>query len=97
MAGSNRTGLEKTMETRRFSIKPDTPELKALCDAIGRSKANPIMEIALSRFVSRLIVSTMADQRFRTSLSESSAESKAKAKQERIDQLRDELSRLEAE
>lgn len=40
--------LERAMETRRFSIKPDTPELKALCDAIGRAQGNPIMEIALS-------------------------------------------------
>lgn len=85
------------METRRFTINPDTPELKVLCDAIGRSQGNPIMEIALSQFVSHLVVSTMADQRFRTSLSESSAEARAKAKQKRIDQLRDELSRLEAE
>ena len=85
------------METRRFSIKPDTPELKALCDAIGRAQGNPIMEIALSHYVSRLIVSTMADQRFRASLSEGAAEAKARAKRERIDQLRDELARLETE
>ncbi|MNO01831.1 hypothetical protein D3C76_1735220 [compost metagenome] len=55
------------------------------------------MEIALSQYVSRLIVSTMADQRFRTSLSESAAEARSRAKQERIDKLRDELARLEAE
>lgn len=85
------------METRRFSINPDTPELKALCDAIGRAQGNPIMEAALSSYVSRLIVSTMADQRFRASLSQCAAEAKAKAKQERIDQIRDELARLEAE
>ncbi|MND23288.1 hypothetical protein D3C80_136890 [compost metagenome] len=85
------------METRKISIKPDTPELKALCDAIGRAQGNPIMEIALSQYVSRLIVSTMADQRFRTSLSESAAEARSRAKQERIDKLRDELARLEAE
>lgn len=85
------------METRRFSIKPDTPELKALCDAIGRAQGNPIMEIALSQYVSRLIVSTMADQRFLTRLSESADEAKARAKRERINQLRDELSRLETQ
>ncbi|TCT96109.1 hypothetical protein [Pseudomonas sp. LP_4_YM] len=85
------------MENRRFSIKPDTPELKALCDAIGRAQGNPIMEVALSQYVSRLVVSTMADPRFRASLSESASEAKAKAKQERIDQIRDELARLEAE
>ncbi|WP_137188316.1 hypothetical protein [Pseudomonas asiatica] len=85
------------METRRFSIKPDTPELKVLCDAIGRAQGNPIMETALSQYVSRLIVSTMADQRFLTRLSESAAEAKARSKRERIHQLRDELARLEAE
>ncbi|WP_054882088.1 hypothetical protein [Pseudomonas sp. NBRC 111128] len=85
------------METRRFSIKPDTPELKALCDAIGRAHSNPIMEIALSQYVSRLVVSTMADPSFLASLSQDAAEAKAKAKQERIGQLRDELAKLESE
>ncbi|MCO8261512.1 hypothetical protein NC656_08130 [Pseudomonas asiatica] len=85
------------METRRFSIKPDTPELKALCDAIGRAQGNPIMEIALSQYVSRLIVSTMADRRFRASLSAGAEDSKAKTKQERIVKLRAELAKLEAE
>ncbi|MDO1495793.1 hypothetical protein HND72_14530 [Pseudomonas putida] len=85
------------MENLRFSIKPDTPELKALCDAIGRAQGNPIMEVALSSYVSRLIVSTMADQRFRASLSQSAAEAKARARQDRINQLRDELTRLETE
>ncbi|MNF17521.1 hypothetical protein D3C76_1451830 [compost metagenome] len=55
------------------------------------------MEIALSHYISRLIVSTMADQRFRASLSEGATEAKARAKRERIDQLRDELARLETE
>lgn len=85
------------METRRFSINPDTPELKALCDAIGRAQGNPIMEAALSEYVSRLVVATMADHRFRNSLAGSADVQRAAAKRERIEKLRAELAKLEAE
>ncbi|HYQ55403.1 MAG TPA: hypothetical protein VES70_33760 [Pseudomonas sp.] len=85
------------METRRITIKPDTPELKALCDAIDRAQGNPILEAALSQYVSRLVVSTMADPRFRTSLFQGAAVTKARAKQEQIEKLRAELAKLESE
>lgn len=85
------------METRRISIKPDTPELKVLCDAIGRAQGNPIMEAALSQYVSRLVVSTMADPRFRKRISEGAEGAKARTKQEQIEKLRAELTKLESE
>ncbi|WP_460421908.1 hypothetical protein [Pseudomonas sp. ZL2] len=83
------------MVTRTVTIKPDTPELAALCDAIRRAEGSSILESALSQYVSRMIVSTLADKRFLTSLRESSGE--AEAKQERIRKLREELAKLEAE
>ncbi|QHF28546.1 hypothetical protein [Pseudomonas sp. R32] len=85
------------MEARRISIKPDTPELASLCDAISRSQGNPILEAALSQYVSRLIVATMADPRALESLFAVAEDSKARAKQERIEKLRTELAKLEAE
>lgn len=85
------------METRTVKIKPDTPELAALSDAIGRAQGNQILEAALSQYVSRLVVATMANPRFRASLSAGAEDSKAKEKQERIEKLRAELAKLEAE
>ena len=85
------------METRTVKIKADAPELAALSDAIGRAQGNQILEAALSQYVSRLVVATMADPRFRKSLSEGAEVAKARAKQERIENLRVELAKLEAE
>ncbi|UMY59837.1 hypothetical protein [Pseudomonas sp. LS.1a] len=85
------------METRRISINTDTPELKVLLDAIGRAQGNLILEQALSQYVSRLVVSTLKDRRFRASLIVDTDGDGAKAKQERIEKLRAELARLEAE
>ncbi|MFJ4454420.1 hypothetical protein ACIP1G_11085 [Pseudomonas sp. NPDC089392] len=85
------------METVQVNIKPDTPELKMLCDAQARANGNEILELALIHFVSRLAVEALADQRFRESLLEGAEERKARAKRERIEQLRAELAKLEAE
>ncbi|WP_412481356.1 hypothetical protein [Pseudomonas asiatica] len=85
------------MDTVQVNIKPDTPELKMLCDAAAKAKGNEILELALTHFVSRLVVETLADARFRESLLEGAAERKSRAKRERIQQLRAELAKLEAE
>jgi len=85
------------METVQVYIKPDTPELKMLCDAQARANGNEILELALTHFVSRLVVETLADPSFRESLLGDAEERKARAKQERIERLRAELAKLEAE
>lgn len=85
------------MEALRVSIKPDTPGLAELCNAIGRAQGNVILEQALSQYVSRLVVSTLNDSRFRASLAGNAEDPGTKARRERIEKLREELAKLEAE
>jgi len=82
------------MRTFKVAIRPDTPELASLCDAIRRSEGNSILEIALSQYLSRLVVSTMADKAFLESLRGAAEADDTKTK--RIQELREELARLEA-
>ncbi|MFV2924877.1 hypothetical protein, partial [Pseudomonas alloputida] len=77
--------------------KPDTPEMALLCDALRQSHGNALLELALSSYVSRLIVSTIANLKFRASLKSAAGESAAAEKRERIEKLRAELAKLEAE
>ncbi|MBF8732839.1 hypothetical protein IRZ59_20615 [Pseudomonas guariconensis] len=87
------------METERvrFKIKLDAPELEWLRDAADRAQGNLILEQALSQYLSRMVVSAMADRRFRESLLDGADAAKASAKRERIEKLRAELAKLEPE
>lgn len=82
------------MRTFKVAIRPDTPELASLCDAIRRSEGNSILETALSQYLSRLVVSTMANREFLASLRDASEADDAKL--QRINELREELAKLEA-
>lgn len=83
------------MRTFKVAIKPETPELASLCDAIRRSEGSSILEAALSQYLSRLFVSTMANREFLASLR--GAPEAGDAKLKRIEELREELAKLEAE